>query len=195
MNSPTKSATSRATAALSSILAQASAVTLKDIDLGCFPTGSGASERPIDILAHVEVFGKGHTLACQMVAGSELDDVCATLEELCSKASHLPGDVTAVLILPVLSPEVQAICARNQAGCVDLCGNGRLSIGEIFISMRSLPRHAYHRSTSASPSLVRPTAAPAEEEIPVQKAVRGLSAAHAVVARRAAPTAKHSRTH
>ena len=158
MNSPNKSAMSRAIAALSSILAQVSAVTLKGIGMGGLPTGSEASEGPIDILAHVEVFGRSHTLACQIVASSELDHVCTKLEELCSNASRLPGDVTPVLIFSVLSPEVQALCARNQAGCLDLCGNGRLSIGEIFISMRSLPRHAYHRSVSTSPSLARPAA-------------------------------------
>lgn len=140
----------RAVAALNSLLTQVSAITLKDMGQGWPVAGSEVPQREIDILAHVEVFGRVHTLACQISSGSGTQQVRATLEELHRNIAYLPGKVTPVLILPVLSPEVQALCDENMAACLDLLGNGRLAIDEIFVSMRSLPRRSLRHPVSAS---------------------------------------------
>lgn len=145
MNSSNKPAVNRAAAALQSLLSQVSAITLKEIEIESFTAGSDLPNRGIDMLAHVEIFGRNHSLACGITAGNHLDNVGAALEELRNRLADMPGEVTPVLILPVLTPEVQRLCSQHNAGCVDLRGNGRLSIGEVFVSMRSLPRRVYHR--------------------------------------------------
>jgi hypothetical protein len=149
MNSANKPTSNRAVAALNSLLSQVSAITLKDIGLDWPVPGSDLPNHEIDILAHVEIFGRNHTLACQIIGGDSSSYVCAALEELRASIAHLPGEVTPILILPVLTPEVQMQCAQCHAGCLDLRGNGRLTIGEVFISMRSLPRRPLHRPVPA----------------------------------------------
>lgn len=153
----------RAVAALNSLLTQVSAVTLKDIAVGKPLASSEPPGREIDILAQVEVFGRTHALACQISSGSDLQGVGVVLEGLRQDIASLPGKPTPVLILPVLSPEVQALCDANKTAFLDLRGNGRLAIDEVFISTRSLPRRSLHRSVSASAlSLPRPLPAAAE---------------------------------
>lgn len=177
----------RAITALNSLLMQVSAITLKEIGLG-WPVGeAGEPPREIDILAHVEVLGRNHTLACQISASSAPLQVRAALEELCSYAAFLPGKVTPVLILPVLSPEARRLCDECQAGFLDLRGNGRLALDEVFISMRSLPRHPLHHH--ASPHPVMRSAAPGGRESSASSAVRGFPSAQAG----AAGAATHAR--
>lgn len=147
MNSPNKPAVNRAAAALNALLSQVSAINLKEISFE--PSGKDVPNGDFDLLARVEIFGRAHTLACQITADNRLDNICSALEELRGRIANLPGDVTPVLILPVLSQEVQLLCSQNRAGCVDLRGNGRLSIGEVFVSMRSLPGRTYHRPAAA----------------------------------------------
>jgi hypothetical protein len=194
-NSPSKPRT-RAVAALHSLLAQVSAVTLKNLGLGFPVAGSEFSGREIDILAHVEVFGRDHTLACQISAGSGAQHVRATLDELQSHIADLPGKVTPVLILPVLSPEVQALCDENKTSCLDLHGNGRLAVDEIFISMRSLPRRSLRRdATSASaPSALRSPGLPPQEG-PAQRALRGFPVVHTGLPERSPRSVRLARTH
>lgn len=136
--------TTRAIAALNALLTQVSAITLKDVGAGGELTGG------IDLLAHVEIFGRAHTLACQISSGSDPQHARTVLEELRTQIAYLPGKVTPVLILPVLSPEVQGLCDESHAGCLDLRGNGRLAIDEVFVSTRSLPRRVLHQAASVS---------------------------------------------
>jgi hypothetical protein len=65
----------------------------------------------------------------------------------------LAADAIPVLIAPRLSPEAQALCKENQVGFLDLEGNARLTVGDFFIVMRSLPRSAPTR-VSAAPQKV-----------------------------------------
>lgn len=165
-NSPSQLRT-RAVGALNSLLTQVSAVTLKDIGPGSLAPGSNLPGCEIDILAHVEVFGRSYTLACLVSGGSGPDQVRATLEELQNHIAHIPGKVTPVIVLPVLSPAVQALCDQNKTACVDLHGNGRLAIDEIFISTRSLPRRALKQPASASASSACVPYCMPRKEIPV----------------------------
>jgi hypothetical protein len=184
---------SSAVAALNSLLTQVSAIKLKDIGLGWPAAGNALLGSEIDILAHVEVFGRSHTLACQISSGSGERQVRATLEELQDKIAYLPGKVTPVIILPVLSHEVQALCDQNKTGCLDLHGNGRLAIDEIFISIRSLPRRALRQpaSVSASSSLRFPVRA-AEKDF-TQRLLLGIPSALATLPDRASHSARQAR--
>jgi hypothetical protein len=177
----------RALAALNSLLMQVSAITLKDLGVA-LPVLPG---REFDILAHVEVFGRTHTLACR-ISGSDPQQVRAALEELRDDIAGLPGKVTPVLIFPVLSPEVQALCDESKTAFLDLHGNGRLAIDEVFISMRSLPRRALHRPVSASAPSIR-VLAPAAEEGSGQRVMRGFPPVEAPSPIRVSPSARHGR--
>ena len=180
----------RAVAAFNYLLTQASAIDLKEIGVGRHVTDGKTAGDEFDILAHVEVFGRSHTLACQVSSDSDPQHVRIALEQLRNQIVFLPGKVTPVLILPVLSPEVQTLCEENNAGCLDLHGNGRLAIDEIFISIRSLPRRVLHHAasgTAASPrrSTGAQTAAQTTDVDSGQSVLRGFPSAHAGPHRRA----------
>ena len=193
-NSPNQSR-NRAVAALNSLLTQVSAITLKDIGLGWPVAGSEVPGREIDILAHVDIFGRTHTLACQISSGSGSHHVRATLDQLLSSIDHLPGKATPVLILPVLSPEVQSLCDQNNAACLDLHGNGRLAIDEIFVSMRTLPRRAWRQPVPASAPASLRSPLPAAEQNSTQRVLQGFSAGRAAMPDRASHPVRHARSH
>jgi hypothetical protein len=178
----------RAVAAFNSLLAQASAIHLTEIGVG-WPVAAGeAAWREIDILAQVEVFGRSHTLACQVSSDSDAQHVRTALEQLRNQIAFLPGKVTPVLILPVLSPEVQALCEGSNAACLDLHGNGRLAVDEIFISIRSLPRRVLHHADSGkavSPrrSIGDQMTAQITDADAGQSVLRGFPPAHAALQR------------
>ena len=123
----------RAAEALKSLLEQVSAVKLKEMK-----RESPAGGRAAEILAHVDVYGHSHTLACEVNADTRPSKVRASIRKLQDCAAHLPGDTTLVLIAPYLLPEAQALCKESHAGFLDLEGNARLSLGEVFIGKRSI---------------------------------------------------------
>lgn len=183
----------RAIEALNSLLTQTSAIDLKEIGTGWPVAGREASGCEIDILAHVDVFGRNHTLACRVSSGSAPEHVRLALKQLRDQIAFLPGKVTPVLILPVLSPEVQALCEENNAGCLDLHGNGRLAIDEVFVSMRSLPRRALHRATSISATPPQRSTL-ASGNVADESVFRGFPPAPANLPKRAAASSGQSRT-
>ena len=126
----------RATEALKALLRQVSAVKLKDMHRQ--PPARG---RAAEILAHIDVYGHSHTLACEVYQDPRPSKVRASLRKKQHWASRLDGQATPVLIAPYLSPEAQALCKENHAGFLDLEGNARLSFGEVFIGKRSLQQH------------------------------------------------------
>jgi hypothetical protein len=123
----------RATEALKSLLEQVSAVKLKEMK-----RESPARGRAADILAHIDVYGHSHTLACEVNADTRPSKVRASIRKLQECAAHLAGETTLVLIAPYFSPEAQALCKRSHAGFLDLEGNARLSLGQVFIGKRSM---------------------------------------------------------
>ncbi len=123
----------RATEALKLLLQQVSAVKLKEMK-----RESSARGRAADIVAHIDIHGHSHTLACEVNADTRPSKVRASLTKLQKCAAHLAGETTLVLIAPYLSPEAQALCKQNEAGFLDLEGNARLSLGEVFIGKRSM---------------------------------------------------------
>ncbi len=123
----------RAAEALRALLEQVSAVKLKEMK----------SEPPVrgraaEILVRIDILGHSHTLACKLNADTRPSKVRASLKKLQDSAAHVAGETTPVFIAPYLSPEAQALCKESHAGFLDLEGNARLSVGEVFIGKRSM---------------------------------------------------------
>ena len=123
----------RAAAALKALLDEVSAVKL--MEMKHEPPGRGHAA---EIVAHIDVYGHSHTLACEVHPDTRPSKVRASLKKLEDCAARLAGRATPVLIAPYLSPEAQALCKASHAGFLDLEGNARLTLGEVFIGKRSL---------------------------------------------------------
>ena len=134
----------RATEALKALLGRVSAIKLRDLERVSRPRA-----RFTAILAHIEVFGHSHILACEVDPYAEPDRLRSMLRELQVDSAPLNSDTTPVLIAPYLSPEAQAICKQSHVGFLDLEGNARLSVDEVFIGMHSLPRSATSQPSAA----------------------------------------------
>lgn len=140
-----------ASEALKALLGRVSAIKLRQLQYG-----SQSRIRFTAILAHIEVFGHSHILACEVDPIGEPDRLRTMLRKWQSNATSLAPDATPVLIAPSLSPEAQAICKQSHIGFLDLEGNARLTVGDSFIVMRSLPREAATpRSAASSKSAAR----------------------------------------
>ncbi|MGC1461386.1 MAG: hypothetical protein WA802_04240 [Terracidiphilus sp.] len=129
-----QAARGRAAEALKVVLHQVSQIKLKGMDVD--------SPRPdlrVDILAHVDVHGKSHTLVCKVRASGRPEHVRMALEEFQGDAAQFSRDATPVLIVPSCSEESRALCRESKAGFLDLEGNARIDLGEVFIGKRSLP--------------------------------------------------------
>ncbi len=133
----------RAAAALKALLAEVSTIKLREIRHQSAQTG-----RDRGLTAYVDVFGHHHTLACGVPCDGQPSHVRSALEELRHGAAQLPDGATPVIIAPYLSPESEALCKESKAGFLDLEGNARLALGEVFIVKRTLPSDNPHRSTT-----------------------------------------------
>jgi hypothetical protein len=96
------------------------------------------------IMARISVYGHSHTLACVASPRCDPARLLAMLRESQS-SSLLPAGAIPVVVAPSLSPEAQALCTENKTCFVDFEGNARLTIGNFFVSMRSLPSNAETR--------------------------------------------------
>ena len=134
----------RAVEALTSLLGRISAIKLRELQCASQPRS-----RFTAILAHIEVFGHSHILACEVDPLGVPDQLGAMLHEWQGDAASPNSDATPVVIAPYLSPEAQAICKLSHVGFLDLEGNARLTVGDSFIVMRSLPREAENRASVA----------------------------------------------
>ena len=93
------------------------------------------------ILGHIEIYGHAHLLACKVVKNCEPLCLKQALHELQGVQKQRGVVVMPVLIAPVISDEAQAVCRENNTGFLDLAGNARLYLDEVFIVKRSLPHH------------------------------------------------------
>jgi hypothetical protein len=135
----------RAAEALTSLLGRVSAIKLRELQCASQPRS-----RFTAILAHIEVFGRSHILACELDPYAEPGQLHSMLREWQGDAAPANSDATPVVIAPYLSPEAQALCKQSHVGFLDLEGNARLSVGEAFIVMRSLPRDVATPAPAAS---------------------------------------------
>ncbi|MGA7341940.1 MAG: hypothetical protein WBE72_19630 [Terracidiphilus sp.] len=131
----------RAAAALKAVLAEVSSIKVREIRRQSPDAG-----RDRGLMAFVDIFGHHHTLACEVQSDGQPGHLRNALAELQSGAAWLPGDATPVIIAPYFSPEAQAWCKENQTGYVDLEGNARIALGEVFIVKRTLPHRSPQRS-------------------------------------------------
>jgi len=132
----------QASEALQALLAQVSGLRIKEIK-----HQPKSRDRAFDILARIEVFGHPHTLACKVKAPASDRLLQAALDDLCARTAQLSSTAIPVMIAPCLSYEAQEICKHARAGFIDLEGNARLDLGEIFIGVRSHPCRASDRPT------------------------------------------------
>lgn len=120
----------RAAEALGALLHQVSSIKTRDIQFQ-------PARRRSDILASIDVLGQKHKLVCNVVDGDPIH-VREALNKLKSCAESRKTGATPVLITPQLSEETRAMCAERRVGCLDLEGNARLTVDEVFIGKRSV---------------------------------------------------------
>jgi hypothetical protein len=137
MNHTLKSSRMRAAEALEILLCQTSATKLRKMEMGV----AGRSGE-IDIVAHIDVLGRGYVVACQITDGGDAAQIKEALESLRRWSAHLEEKAIPVVVVPHLTPEARALCREGHAGCLDMQGSGSLAFGEIFISVRSTPCRA-----------------------------------------------------
>ena len=116
------------------------------------------------MLARVDVLGHNHTLACEIEPNVRHEDLRKALDELCRDAANCEDAATPLLIAPYLSPEAQAICKERSASYLDLEGNARLALGEVFIGKRSTRIRAANCPSHRAPAPILhalPSARPA----------------------------------
>ena len=130
----------RAAAALKAVLAEVSTIKVREIR-------PASAER--GLTAYVDVFGQRHTLACDVQSDGQPGQVRSALEELRNGRADRASDAMPVIIAPYLSPEAQALCKESKMGFIDLEGNARLALGEVFIVKRTMPDQ---RSGTAVPA-------------------------------------------
>lgn len=120
----------RAAEALGALLGQVSFIKTRDIKFQ-------PAHRRSNIVASVDVLGRSHKLVCN-VADEDPQHVKEALKKLRDCADSRKSDATPVLITPKLSEATRALCAERKVGCLDLEGNARLSVDEVFIGKRSV---------------------------------------------------------
>jgi hypothetical protein len=109
------------------------------------------------IVASVEIYGHAHRLVCKLVDDCAVTDLQRTLEVL--RTLHVQSPETVpVLIAPELTEEAQTLCRESDTGFLDLAGNARIYLDEVFIVKRSLTHH--------------PTLPPPAEPLPTSETAR-----------------------
>ena len=148
--------------ALTSALSGVSTLKLKAIRCESDAHGSNTG-----FMAHVDVLGRPHVLACEVKAEGQPTVLRETLLHLHDGEAELEPNVTRVLIAPYLSPQAQALCMQNHAGYLDLVGNARIEIGEVFIRQRMLQNVDGWRQGFRSPRLPRRAAIATAHAAPI----------------------------
>jgi len=120
-----------AVAALKALLAQVSAIKLREVRIEC-----SAPSRELLIVAYVDVYQHSHTLVCAVKESDDPENVSDALAELLYRAAELPSHATPVFIAPRVSAAAQALCSGSHAGFLDLEGNARLHLDDVFIRQR-----------------------------------------------------------
>jgi hypothetical protein len=166
----------RAADALKTLLGRVSAVKLIELKHESPRAGGFAA-----ILARISINGHSHTLACDANPDCEPARLRAVLREWLNSAAPLAANAIPFVIVPYLSPETQALCKQNKIGYLDFEGNARLSVGDFFIVMRSLPRESATQVTAAQPkhqlcAAVDPIFPNALPKIPQKRPALALSA-------------------
>lgn len=136
-----KDSSIRAAEALKLVLSGVSTIKLKEIRHQTSAIGG----KP-EFVAYVEVVGHPHAVACKVSADGQAADLRPLLRNLRDDARQVSESASSVFIAPYLSPEAQAICKECGTGYLDLEGNARISLGEVFIVKRTMPLRVQDRA-------------------------------------------------
>jgi len=120
----------RAAEALGALLHQVSSIKTRGIQFQ-------SPRRKSTILADIDVLGHSHTLVCNVAEGDP-DHVREAIHRLLTSADRKKGDATPVVIAPHLSDQARSLCEKSRVGFLDLEGNARLEVDEVFIGKRSV---------------------------------------------------------
>lgn len=132
--------------ALRQTLGQISVIKVKAIDVEPAARGEKA------LVARIEISGHSHVLVCKVAGNCNSGHLQRRFFELRELMAQFPGAATPVLIAPSLSDEAQALCSNGNAGFLDLEGNARLYLDEVFILKRSLPRRKLPSQAESLPT-------------------------------------------
>jgi len=124
---------SEAIEALRETLRQISVIKVKDIHVS---RHGHHSEKTI--LGYVEIYGHAHLLACKFVGRCDQQHLQRAVHELQRVQRERGVVVKPILIAATMSDEAQMLCRNNNIGFLDLEGNARLYLDEVFIVKRSL---------------------------------------------------------
>ena len=122
--------------ALRQTLGQISVVKIKEIKVE-----SRRHRNDRTIVAHVEIYGHSHRLVCKLVNDCSPTELQNTFEELHKAHARFAAGSTPILIAPLLTEEAQTLCRESNTGFLDLEGNARIYLDEVFIVKRSLTHH------------------------------------------------------
>jgi RecB family endonuclease NucS len=104
------------------------------------------------ILGHIEIYHHAHLLACKVVGTCEVPRMKRAVHELQEEQKERGVVVMPILIAPTMSEQAQTLCRDNNIGFLDLDGNARLYLDEVFIVKRSL-----HHKMNPPPAETLPT--------------------------------------
>jgi hypothetical protein len=130
----------RSVHALKALLAEVPAIKLRDAALE-----TNTVDGRIDILAHIEVMGRPHMLACEVKGSGQPRFARVALLQLRNYIADHGDHATPVFVAPYLSPEVREMCREAGVGFLDLEGNAWLAFDGVFID----------RQRSTTPAVVR----------------------------------------
>jgi len=133
----------RAAEALRELLGEVSGTKVREISHPSADEGSADG-----FTASVDVYGHQHTLACEIAADDQPAHLRALLEGMRSSIASTHTSATPVIIASHISDEARTLCAENHAGFLDLEGNARIALGEVFILKRTLPNAVRRNVTS-----------------------------------------------
>jgi RecB family endonuclease NucS len=119
--------------ALRETLRQISVIKVKNI---CVDRHGNRSNKTI--LSQIEIYGHAHLIACKVVSTCDLPHLNEAVRELQEMEKERGVVVKRILIAPAMSEEAQTLCRENNIGFLDLEGNARLYLDEVFIVKRSL---------------------------------------------------------
>ncbi len=136
----------RAERALTETLGRMSGVDVKEMR-----RAGGRSGWPGAIFVRINVLGHSHTLACTVERDGDPVHIHSALRGSFNGAPNLTESATPVMIAPYLSREAQAACKAADACFLDLEGNARLSVGELFIAEHSFPSRVIACAAAISP--------------------------------------------
>ena len=99
----------------------------------------------IDIVMNLDVFGKRHTLACEVKSSGQPRYVRQAILQLHDFMARNNQSVIPVLIAPYLSQDAQALCREQGVSFFDFEGNAYLFFDNIFIEKQVTNKPAADR--------------------------------------------------